>query len=283
VCVCVRVRVCVCVCVCVCECAFVWRFRVACVGLPHPRPAGVFTMGEVDSGDISVNAPFQGPLDATLNYPLYWALRHAFQEGQGMSVLSDTLLQEADAFADVSVLGSFVDNHDNPRFLHTGRMAQLRNALAFILFTPGIPIIYYGTEQGLHGGDDPGNREDLWRTAYNTSAPLFLFLQQLTGFRRTLPSSFYTAPAVEQLVDYQVHSFCRNGLLVITTNAGSATKSLQRILPDVPYSSGVVLRDVLTGVRFTVQQDGQLGITLVDGEPLVLYPLGGDRDVMATL
>jgi alpha-amylase len=30
------------------------------------------------------------------------------------------------------------------------------------LFGKGIPIVYYGTEQGYAGGYDPDNRETLW-------------------------------------------------------------------------------------------------------------------------
>lgn len=42
------------------------------------RPSDLYTVGEVDNGDVAINAPYQvqGALDGTLNYPMYWALRH---------------------------------------------------------------------------------------------------------------------------------------------------------------------------------------------------------------
>lgn len=35
--------------------------------------------------------------------------------------------------------------------------------------TDGIPIVYYGLEQGFSGGSDPANREALWPSAYANS------------------------------------------------------------------------------------------------------------------
>ena len=44
---------------------------------------------------------------------------------------------------------SFVDNHDVDRFLAGGSEAGLRQALLALMTLPGIPVIYYGTEQGF--------------------------------------------------------------------------------------------------------------------------------------
>lgn len=44
---------------------------------------------------------------------------------------------------------TFVDNHDVPRFLAGASPAALAQALAFIFTAPGIPTVYYGTEQAF--------------------------------------------------------------------------------------------------------------------------------------
>jgi alpha-amylase len=71
-------------------------------------------------------------------------------------------------FKDMSILGVFVDNHDKKRFMNyfkglnledDEKMSALLNTLTFIYMTKGIPIVYYGTERLLNGGDDPHNRE----------------------------------------------------------------------------------------------------------------------------
>ena len=43
------------------------------------------------------------------------------------------------------------------------------------LISLGIPIIYYGSEQGFHGGRDPDSRESLWPN-YNEESELYLVI-----------------------------------------------------------------------------------------------------------
>ena len=46
------------------------------------------------------------------------------------------------------ILGTFIDNHDQIRFLNQQTDLQLyKNAILYTLLSEGIPIIYYGTEQ----------------------------------------------------------------------------------------------------------------------------------------
>ena len=58
-----------------------------------------------------MNAPFQGPLDAVLNYPLYWTLRDVFQQKMSMQEIASRLIEERGLFQDTTVLGTFLDNH----------------------------------------------------------------------------------------------------------------------------------------------------------------------------
>lgn len=64
---------------------------------------------------------------------------------------------ESQHFQDLSVLGVFVDNHDNARFLHNFSNAKtaIKQAETFALTSTGIPFTYYGTEQYYAGGNDP--------------------------------------------------------------------------------------------------------------------------------
>lgn len=42
------------------------------------KAAGVYTVGEVFCWQNDYVAGYQGPLDATLNYPIYYSLRNVF-------------------------------------------------------------------------------------------------------------------------------------------------------------------------------------------------------------
>ncbi|GEM_PF-217098 len=84
------------------------------------------------------------------------------------------------------LLVNFLDNHDVGRYLYDRDDAKgvdsLKNALAFLILQRGIPCIYYGTEQGFTGGNDPGNREDMW----DTSSSIFSKLPEL-GYKNIQP------------------------------------------------------------------------------------------------
>lgn len=84
----------------------------------------------------------------------------------------------------MDALGVFIDNHDNPRFLSITNWNPLfKSALTFVAFSQGIPIIYYGSEQGFSGGADPNNREALW-TSLNPNSEMYNYIKVLINTRK---------------------------------------------------------------------------------------------------
>jgi len=148
-----------------------------------------FTFGEVFVGDAEQEiARFIGRtttdqtdmvgVDAALDYPLFFDLKPVVKgfappsELVGMyqvrkSVEADVLSSHGDA---TRYFVTFLDNHDvkeRIRFVQPGNEHefddQVTLGLACLYSLPGIPCLYYGTEQGLHGsGSDPAVREALW-------------------------------------------------------------------------------------------------------------------------
>jgi alpha-amylase len=85
------------------------------------------------------------------------------------------------------VLVNFMDNHDVARFLYDlPDVQRLHQALVFMMTIDGIPCIYYGTEQQFHGGNDPGNREVLWESGFDTTGETFTTTRDLIAMRKTL-------------------------------------------------------------------------------------------------
>lgn len=79
-----------------------------------------------------------------------------------------------------------MDNHDNPRFLSMNpSQTALKNELALVIMGDWIPIVYYGTEQGFNGGNEPNNRESLW-PFISAENPLYKFIETLIKFRKAL-------------------------------------------------------------------------------------------------
>ncbi len=86
-------------------------------------------------------------LKSMLNYGLYGELREVFQKGRPTDLLTARFKSQYKNFKDPSLLINFLDNHDNSRFLSSADRTALQQALMFLYTIPGIPAVYYGTEQ----------------------------------------------------------------------------------------------------------------------------------------
>ena len=126
-------------------------------------------------------------LPGMLNFPLYGALGDAFARGRPPAELGDRISRQMKLFARPQLMPTFVDNHDVDRFLAGGTVAGLRQALLAIMTLPGIPVIYYGTEQGFtqpraamfKAGFASGGRDH-----YDTGAPLYRSIAAMAALRR---------------------------------------------------------------------------------------------------
>jgi len=97
---------------------------------------------------------------------------------------------------------TFLDNHDrNQRFFFTDAGnphrfdGQLTSALAVLFGLQGIPCVYYGTEQGLHGMGtrDAAVREALWGkpNAFDESHAFYTALRKIAAVRAAQPALRY--------------------------------------------------------------------------------------------
>ena len=148
---------------------------------------GVFQIGEVFNGNVEYVASYQGPLTATFNYPLYYSINDAFKGD--MKKMNEYITEKRDVYPDPTVLGVFIGNHDNERFLYppNGRTKkQLDNASVFSCFWEGIPVVYYGDEQYFNGGGDPYCREALWENGFNKNSTLYQYYRVSLHYRKKL-------------------------------------------------------------------------------------------------
>lgn len=103
--------------------------------------------------------------------------------------------------SDSTLLGTFIENHDNPRFAsYTEDMSLAKNVATFTIMSDGIPIIYAGQEQHYNGGSDPYNREATWLSGYNTDSELYKVIAQANAIRN---KAIYQA---EDYITYKVSS-----------------------------------------------------------------------------
>jgi len=206
-----------------------------------------FTFGEVFVGDAEVQiAQFIGRtttegtdmvgVDAALDYPLYFDLKPVVKgfapplELVSMYVLrkqleADVLSSHGDA---TRYFVTFLDNHDVKERIRYADPAnptqyddQVTLGIACLFSLPGIPCLYYGTEQGLHGaGSDPAVREALWGgPGFGQNVAYYQHISQIAAVRRESPAlrygRFYFRPISGDGQHFSVSTFL-NGTLAFS-------------------------------------------------------------------
>ncbi len=233
-----------------------------------------FTFGEVydanAENDIAAfigrnttdaNDPQVVGVDAALDYPLYNALKPAVKGfGAPKDVVDmyqrrkvverDVLSSHGDA---TRYFVTFLDNHDvkeRIRYAQPGDEHrfddQVTLGLACLYCLPGIPCLYYGTEQGLHGsGSDAAVREALWGgPGFDTQSPFYRGLAAIGALRRDRRAlrygRFYFRPISGDGSNFAVSPFpggvmafsriLNDEEVTVIANPGSASVSLEVIV-----------------------------------------------------
>ena len=170
-----------------------------------------FTFGEVlDSNAEEDIARFIGRntsdaselvgVDAALDYPLFNILKPVVKASSAPAALAS--MYQVRKTIERNILSShgdatryfvtFLDNHDSHERIRFEDPAdplkfdnQVTLGLAALFALPGIPCVYYGTEQGLHGhGKDPAVREALWGgPGFNVQGKFYREIQKLAKVR----------------------------------------------------------------------------------------------------
>jgi len=189
-----------------------------------------------------------------------------------MYQIESRLKEYSQKMPNVDILGTFLDNHDNARFLNSqGDNELYKNAITFVLLSQGIPIIYYGTEQGFRGGGDPENREVLWTTGFNKNSVLYKFISTLNAFRKNV--TIWNNPQIQRYADDRFYAFTRGKILVCLTNGGSNAGTLNRSITYHPYTDGTKLCNLFYPSDCVTVTKGAIPITLLHGESKVFYPV----------
>jgi glycosidase len=162
-----------------------WQQFIPALDL-HAKQLGIdnfFMFGEVYSGDPKELSSFttEGKLPSVLDFGLQSALYQTLIEDKGTNKLAELFAQDS-LYKNANVLLNFTGNHDMGRFAYllnskekqydeNETAARLKLATAITFFARGIPVIYYGDEQGFIGdGGNHDSRQDMMPskvTSYN--------------------------------------------------------------------------------------------------------------------
>mmetsp|Transcript_149573 Transcript_149573/g.260971 ORF Transcript_149573/g.260971 Transcript_149573/m.260971 type:complete len:631 (+) Transcript_149573:64-1956(+) len=180
----------------------------------------------------------------------------------------------------------FIDTHDDARWLHKSPdWRTYQTAITMTFFLPGVPIAYYGAEQGMVGPGGFGtnaSRAPLWDHSYDTQHALYRFTSRLVKARQAAISAlgdeylddepyFYVFPPSAS----SVISWWRANALVVLSQLNSKIPCacIQTYLP-----SGTCMYDALSedpDNTICVSQEGLLQVD-ADAAPRVFFQKGCD-------
>ncbi|PSC67013.1 alpha-1,3-glucan synthase Ags3, partial [Micractinium conductrix] len=219
---------------------------------------------------------YQGWSMAAAMNACFGLLPESFQPDIGCERLAALRKELWDMKVDTHNLGMWVENHDTDRFLTLrDNLPAYRNALAHVLLSESIPIIYYGAEQSMAGSlSNNTNRSPLWETGFSTAGPMYRFIRTLAWYRWWMTLGWETFDV--RFTDRRTFAFSRgNKLLVVLTN-GNYSEAVPRPaeyrLSGLDGFAGARLCDALhSGFCVDVSGNGIASVTpSPDDEPLVL-------------
>lgn len=250
------------------------------------QEVGIPSFGEIFVGNVDYVAEYQNYEWGALDFPYFFTVRNVFATDSDMRVLSGLFAQD-NKYKSPNRLETFIDNHDRARFLTWANddYQRLRSALSFMMTTRGLPIIYYGTEQADDGNGNGteipianrDNRKDM--QSFNTSAPLYKHIQQLTAIRNMHPA-LKLGKQLEMWSTKDVYAFSRlaktakDEVITVAHNAWGEKTLTIPLRKESELPVGSVLTDMMnTRRQVKVMRGGitgkQIQVTLSDHDVAV--------------
>jgi glycosidase len=273
-----------------------WRDWMAALKREYPS---LRVVGELFDGDPALVSFFQGGvprfdgvdtgIDTLFDFPLFFPLRRAFAEGKALREVAQALARDH-LYARPHELVTFLGLHDVARFMNEPGASPEGLALAFtfLMTARGTPLVYYGDEIGLPGGNDPDNRRDFpggfpgdARDAFTAAGrtpreeALFQHVRRLARLRRQT-EPLRRGATVHLLVEEQVYAYARRsaaGTAVVVLNNGAAPAPVDLPVAPAGLAEGDVIEDRLGSVPPVTVRGGQVRLTLPARSGAVLAPV----------
>lgn len=131
-------------------------------------------------------------IDGFLDYPLHQPMRKAFAKPDtSLDELFAILDEGQETYQQPSFMGAFFDDHEMKRF--TRDMVENNEfpggrwklALSFLYTIPDIPVVYYGTEIAIDGGEIPDNQKMM---SFRSEKELVDYMTRLAEVRSQYPA-----------------------------------------------------------------------------------------------
>ncbi|MFO7863640.1 MAG: alpha-amylase family glycosyl hydrolase, partial [Salinivirgaceae bacterium] len=220
-----------------------------CVQVAIPENRRLYQLGETyGSPELISSYVNSGQLDAQFDFNMYDAIVGALAGGRNFGDLEAEIQKSLNYYGAHHLMGNITGNQDRARFIAYAsgavsfeedakkagwtrqinvedtvgyQKAAMLNAIVSTL--PGLPVIYYGDEIGMVGGNDPDNRRMMRFDSLNAhEEQLKTITSGLFKFRRkALPliyGDFQTVSVAEKQMAY-LRTYLEESVLVVVNNA----------------------------------------------------------------
>ncbi|MCX6306581.1 MAG: alpha-amylase family glycosyl hydrolase [Bacteroidetes bacterium] len=257
-------------------------------GVEVPEKRTVFQIGETfGSRELIGSYINPGMLDAQFEFNLYWDAKSSFAfDNTSFRDLNYSLQQSFSYFGEHNLMGNITGNQDMTRFIsYAGgalnvnedeheagwkRDIQVKDTLgyhklasleAFNMTIPGIPVIYYGDEQGMAGVGDPDNRRMMKFDSLNihekSLKEITAKLAHLRNSNLALVYGDFATLRVNEKVFVYLRSYFDKAVVVIF-NKDKSSKKIEFDLPE-RFTDAKVLAQF--GNKFTMEK-GKVSLEL---------------------
>ncbi len=259
-----------------------------------------FQIGETyGSPDLISSYVNYGQMNAQFDFNLYDASVSALAQDASTTkeadlrwnTLQQTILESVDYYGWHHLMGNISGNQDRPRFASIAdgsikagedtklagwtrpiqnngvkgysRMAQL---MALNMTLPGVPVIYYGDEYAMPGGNDPDNRRMMQFDSYNTEQQqLISTVTKLTKLRQNNMALLYgelsLLPVADGCFGYQRSYFDQKVIIIFSKNKGRVR---------IPVEGATPLKPLFNHTLNALESEVELDMNADDFEILLL-------------
>jgi glycosidase len=240
----------------------------------HAEKPGSLVVGEI----ASYPKEWFPAVDAVMNFSLRKIiLRTATRRIEAQTALRmiERLIAEA-GIEPMLKSWLLLDNHDTPRLatvLPDPAQRRLAQVLQFTL--PGSPNLYYGSELGMTGGDDPEMRAPMrWELARDDN-PDLAWTRQLIALRRqhrALRVGDFRVVNASRLLAFERHTDRVQDTVVVLVNPGPKDVTESVMVANSRLMNGTAMLPLLGGGPPVVINAALLEVAVPAGGFLVLAP-----------
>ena len=251
-----------------------FNFLHALTRAAHSQKPGSLVVGEIANYPKEWFPAVDGVMNFTLREIILRVASGSLEPALAMAMV--TRMEEESGTEPMLKSWLMLDNHDTARIATTLPQMQQRKLAQVLQFTlPGAPNLYYGSELGMTGGDDPEMRAPMrwdWVTADNKSLAWTRQLIQLRKRYRALRVGNFRPVTSSKLLAYERYTDRAKDTVVVIANTSAVEITETVVVANSKLMNTFAMVDRLGTANPLKMQASLLQVTLPAGGFLVLTP-----------